>query len=232
MVTNLKADTFTHSTHWKIEKYKGGIDEFVIDRMIEAIDVLNGHKGYSDFTNANASILFEKREEVLEWKATISPSEQKLWTPNRVTSEAIKKMFYISNKPYEIDERDGNLLVTVGITAMIGLTFGTTIPTAFSNANAYLGVGDSSTASAVGQTDLQAATNKLRVAMNSSYPSAASPAVSLQSTYGSSDANFAWNEIGTFNASTAGTMLNRVVQTLGTKSSGATWTLTETITFS
>jgi len=105
--------------------------------------------------------------------------------------------------------------------------------TAFSNANAYLGVGDSSTAPAVSQTDLQAATNKLRKAMNASYPNA--PANGLeqwQSDFTGSDANYAWNEFAVFNASSAGVMMDRATSTQGTKTSGQTWRLTFSFTLS
>jgi hypothetical protein len=97
--------------------------------------------------------------------------------------------------------------------------------------NAHLGVGDSSTAFAASQTDLQAASNKTRKAMESSYPTRSSGALTLRSLFGTSDANFAWNEWGTFTASTAGTMYTRKVESLGTKTGAQSWQLTATITF-
>lgn len=111
--------------------------------------------------------------------------------------------------------------------AIIGAAY-----TAFNNANSYLGVGDSSTAFATSQTDLQAATNKLRKAMLATYPSVATNAITFKSTFASADANWVWAEVAVFNASTAGTMLARLVQALGTKASGSSWdlTFTETIT--
>jgi len=102
--------------------------------------------------------------------------------------------------------------------------------TAFNNANAYLGVGDSNTAFAASQTDLQAATNKLRKAMDATYPQRSTNILTLRSTFGSSEANFAWEEFGTFNASAAGVMLQRKVQSLGTKVVGQQWELTATLT--
>lgn len=102
--------------------------------------------------------------------------------------------------------------------------------TEFNNANAYLGVGDSSTAFAASQTDLQAATNKLRKAMEATYPSIATNVITLRSLFATGDANFAWNEWGVFNASTAGTMLNRKVESLGTKTSAQSWQFTVTLT--
>ena len=126
----------------------------------------------------------------------------------------------------------GNILVNAGINALWTLVCGTG-GTKFDNTNAYLGVGDSNTAAAAGQTDLQAATNKLRVAMNASYPTyGTSQQAVWQSDFTSAQANYAWEEFAVFNASTAGTMLNRKTSSQGTKTSGQTWRLTLTITLS
>lgn len=103
--------------------------------------------------------------------------------------------------------------------------------TAFNNANAYIGVGDSTTVFNAAQTDLQAATNKLRKAMDSTYPTIATNVVTFRATFGTSDANFAWEEVAALNASTGGTMLNRVVSSLGTKTSAQSWQLTLENTF-
>lgn len=120
-----------------------------------------------------------------------------------------------------ITDAGRNHLVQAGIGAAV---------TAFNNANAHIGVGDSSTAFAAGQTDLQAASNKLRKAMDATYPSGAANVITFRSTYGTSDANWAWNEWGVFNASSAGTMLSRKVESLGTKTNTQTWQFTVTIT--
>lgn len=103
--------------------------------------------------------------------------------------------------------------------------------TPFNNANSYIGVGDSTTAFAAGQTDLVAATNKMRKAMDATYPSGASNVITFRSTFATGDANWAWQEWGVFNASSAGTMLSRKVESLGTKTSAQTWQFTVTLTF-
>ena len=78
--------------------------------------------------------------------------------------------------PYEVIEREGNLLMYGGVSCLwqclIGNGTGTAAQTLtyFNNGNAYIGVGDSTTAAAATQTDLQAATNKLRKAMDATYP--------------------------------------------------------------
>lgn len=100
----------------------------------------------------------------------------------------------------------------------------------FDNANAKIGVGDSTVAFAAAQTDLQAATNKLRKAMDAGFPTIAANAITFRSTFIGTEANWAWQEWAVFNAATAGVMLNRVVEVNGTKLTGQTWVLQVTIT--
>lgn len=121
-------------------------------------------------------------------------------------------------------------LVDAGRNHMVQATIGAAV-TAFNNANSYIGVGDSTTAHAVGQTDLQAATNKMRKAMDATYPSGATNVITFRSTFATSDANWAWQEWGIFNAAAAGTMLSRKVESLGTKTNTQTWQFTTTLTF-
>lgn len=102
--------------------------------------------------------------------------------------------------------------------------------TEFDNTNAHIGVGDSTTAFAAAQTDLQAAANKLRQSMDATYPQRSSNALTFRATFDTADANFAWEEWAVFNAAAAGTMLNRKVESLGTKTSAQVWQLTVTLT--
>lgn len=125
-----------------------------------------------------------------------------------------------------------NLLVNTGLTDIgNGLTT-SGLATPYNNANANIGVGDSTTAAAVGQTDLQAATNKLRKAMDATFPTVANGVYTWRSTFATTDANFAWQEWAVFNASATGRMLNRAVSSLGTKTSAQSWQLTVTVTIS
>lgn len=102
--------------------------------------------------------------------------------------------------------------------------------TVLNNANAYLGVGDSTTAFSAAHTDLQAASNKLRVGMDATYPQRSSNVLTLRSTFTTGQANYAWNEWGIFNASSGSTMFSRKVEALGTKTSAQSWVLTATVT--
>lgn len=144
--------------------------------------------------------------------------------------------------PFEVVQREGNLLVIGGASIQWQTLIGNGTATAgqaltfFNNTNAYIGVGDSTTAAADTQTDLQAATNKLRKAMDATYPlhtdttgTAGSKSITYRSTFATTDANFAWQEWGLFNGSSGGRMLNRKVESLGTKTSAATWVITLTL---
>ncbi len=118
-------------------------------------------------------------------------------------------------------------VTTAGRNHLVGAIVGT--GTAFNNANARLGVGNSATAFSAAQTDLVGA-SKTRKAMDASYPTVATNVITAVSTFGTAEANHAWDEVGFFNAATGGTMLSRVVAALGTKTSASTWVLTYSLT--
>lgn len=120
-------------------------------------------------------------------------------------------------------------LTNAGTTLISQLLVGEAVAP-LNNANAYTGVGDSTTAFAKAQTDLQAATNKTRKGMDASYPQRSGSILSLRSTYGASDANFTWNEWAVFNAASGGTMVTRKVESLGTKASPQVWQFIPTLT--
>lgn len=120
-------------------------------------------------------------------------------------------------------------LTDAGRNLMIDGIVGTAV-TAFDNTNSRIGVGDSTTAFAASQTDLVAATNKLRKGMDSTYPQRSTNVLTFRSTFGTSEANFAWQEWGVFNSSSGATMLSRKVESLGTKPSTQSWQFTVTLT--
>lgn len=120
-----------------------------------------------------------------------------------------------------------------GLGELIDVICGLGTPTKWDEANARLGVGDSSTAEAATQTGLLAATNKTYKAMDANYPQRAGQTVEWRATFGSGDANYAWEEYTVVNAADdTGKNLNRKVASKGTKSSGESWTLSLQISFS
>jgi hypothetical protein len=132
---------------------------------------------------------------------------------------------YDDIRPYETVVGDYNAMVDLGINALLLLLVGGG-GTAYNNANAYLGVGDSTVAWGTTQTDLQAASNKLRKGMVATYPVTGTKKQTFRSDFTTGEANWVWNEWCIANAvSGATSLLNRKVESLGTKASG-TWTLT------
>lgn len=156
-----------------------------------------------------------------------------LWTIEKWHREAD----YLAGRPSdEVLEIPENGLLNNGINFLLNQIAGGSSGTYpyFSNANAYIKVGDDTTAFAASQTDLQAATNYAEAAMNATYPTIVSQTITFQSTFGTSAANFVWAEIGAKNGAGAISatvkLLNRKVATMGTKASGASWTVTLAIT--
>lgn len=146
--------------------------------------------------------------------------------------------------PDETVEGTPNLLTIGGASQLIQSLLGNGTATAaqaltfLNNTQANLEVGDSTTAAADTQTALQAATNKQRKAMDATYPQhtdstsvTGAKSFTLRATFGTTEGNFAWQEWGIFNATTAGRMFNRKVESLGTKTSAASWVLTITLSF-
>jgi len=145
--------------------------------------------------------------------------------PYRGREDEFHRLF----KPYEVIEGEGNCLLNSGIDEMWDLITGDS-SNHFDNTNAQIGVGDSDTAAEATQTDLQAATNKTYKGMETGYPTSTSQKATFKASFGSDEANYAWNE-WVVKQSTSGKCLNRKVESLGTKSTG-TWTLEVSVTLS
>jgi len=119
------------------------------------------------------------------------------------------------------EQFEGNVILDEGANALWTLVCGGTA-THFGSANAYIGVGDGTTAESNTHTGLQGV-NIQYVAVDSvSFGS--DRKATWQATFGGTLANFAWEEITVANgADNTATNLNRKVQSMGTKSAGATW---------
>jgi len=156
------------------------------------------------------------------------------WTLRKyLDDEAFKRL-----DAYEVSEFEGNVALTEGMAALCNLLIGAA-ETAFSQANSYVGVGDSNTAEDRSHTGLQAATNKLYKACDARYPTitdggggdAGKKIVTWRGVFGSTDANWAWEEFTVASGnSDAADNLNRKISSQGTKTSGQTWTLDVAVT--
>ena len=92
----------------------------------------------------------------------------------------------------------------------------------YNSTGAYIGVGDSTTAFAVTQTDLQGA-NKHREAMKTGFPTRTTNTISFESRFEEADAVYTWNEVGLFNDASSGTMLTRILASQGLKPNDEIW---------
>ena len=153
------------------------------------------------------------------------------WQPKWIIEKYPNTAAFKSGKPSEVLTLPGNMLLNEGINELLNLLIGGAA-VAFSNANARIGVGDSNTAEAATQEDLQAATNKLYKPMDASYPQVSGQTVTFRATFGPDDANWAWNEITADNGVTAAKNLNRKVQVMGVKANPAIWVVNLAITIS
>ena len=170
-----------------------------------------------------------RKQELANWlcRYKLSRYHQDI-EPYRGREDEFHQLF----KPYEVIEGEGNCLLNTGIDEMWDLVTGAVSGAShiFDNAAAQIGVGDSNTAADATQTDLQAATNKTYKGMESGYPTSTSQKATFKASFGSSEANYAWEE-WVVKQSTSSICLNRKVESLGTKSTG-TWTLEVEISLS
>lgn len=130
-------------------------------------------------------------------------------------------------KPYEIFEHEGNVLLNVGINQIWDLVCGAG-GTQFGTAS-LMCVGTSTVAATATQTALvgTGTAGSATATMVNGYPTYGSSQLAVwQASFGTAVANWAWNEIGV----SAGVLLNRLVQAMGTKASGTTWVATLQVT--
>lgn len=127
----------------------------------------------------------------------------------------------------EVARFSGNVALDVGLRELVKLFIGSG-GTAYSSANARIGVGDGNQAPDRAQTGLLGA-NKAYKAMNPGYPQVSSDGftVTFQATFGPSEALFNWQEFVVDNGTVA---FNRRIQNVGTKSGGS-WRVSVLIRF-
>lgn len=132
--------------------------------------------------------------------------------------------------PYEEPITSGcNLLLTSGANTYHQRLVDTSV-TAFDGTNARIAVGNGTAAVTAGQTDLQGATKTRKLVDGT--PTVSGNQISCVATFLTGEGNHAWDEAGIANAGSGGILLNRVVQSYGTKSSGLQWVITGTISLS
>ena len=133
--------------------------------------------------------------------------------------------------PSEVVVVEGNVALTEGIWELLKLLIGSG-GTIYSNTNARIGVGNSTTAADASQTGLLGS-SKAWKGMDSGFPIIGSDQKSVQwrATFQADEALFSWSEFTVVNAANdAGANLNRKISVVGTKGS-VPWRATITLSF-
>lgn len=209
---------------WLLEKWSDEACDFVADRLEKQGITHIGAEMVCKPTgriNHVVSAILGRPVEYYVARQRIMPIKE------GISSAELRKLI----APEVVEEIPGNLLLNEGINEMLDLLSAVAGTTAYNNANADIGVGDSTTAAAATDTDLVASTNKLYKGMNATYPQRGTQVTTWQSDFTNAEANYAWQEGSIRNGVTRNKNLNRKVQNMGTKASG-TWTLTATVTIS
>jgi len=140
-------------------------------------------------------------------------------------------------EPEEILEFEDNVFLNEGINHLWTVLCGGG-GTLFTHQNAAIGVGNGTVAASATQTGLQGAQTAYGT-MNQNYPTYGSNQEAVfRSTFGTAEANFDWNEItvnnrnATFGAGGSTINVNRLVQSMGTKAAGTSWTAELTVSIS
>lgn len=150
-------------------------------------------------------------------------------------------------EPYERVSVDGNLLVRQGLRRLMDRLVGTASNQALDATHCRIGTGNSNTAAAATDTDLNAAagSSNRQFQLVDSAPTvgtgASSGVCTFVATFGTGVGNYAWQEWGIDGGTASGTtvtsegnttpgLINHKVTSLGTKTSAASWVFTVTIT--
>jgi hypothetical protein len=143
-------------------------------------------------------------------------------------------------QPYRTSEVVGNLITNVGWTRLMNLLTNQGATQAYDATHTRIGAGNSNTAEAYADADLNAAAGSANrwFQLVSGAGSLGTRTLAWSATFGTADGNFAWNEFGidlgtaSGNTVTAPLLNHKAGIAQGTKASGQTWTATATITFS
>lgn len=204
---------------------KNVITDAVMNKVNSVLDEFKEHP--ENMTDADRSAL-EKLYSALCKGLGISEHSQ--W---RVTWE-VRKWFDEAKKlaglePDEVCVETQNIILDAGANEMLKLITGTG-GTAFSAANSYLYVGTDNSPENAAQTGILATgNNRAFAAVDAGYPAVTGRQMVYQATFGTNDANFAWNEASIVNGTGVNAVsMNRKVSSFGTKTQGS-WSLRITV---
>lgn len=176
------------------------------------------------------------------WRVDRWDAEQTAWVQRRSGLVAPQGADFarLAVAPYLSTELVGNLITNAGWTRLMNLLTNQGGTQAYDATHTRIGAGNSNTAEAYTDTDLNASAGSSNrwFQLVSGAGSLGTRTLAWSATFGSSDGNFAWNEFGidqgtsSGNTVTAPLLNHKAGIAQGTKASGQTWTATATLTFS
>lgn len=194
----------------------------------------------ADLMSVGAGVpLGEGAHGTTRWQVDRWDADQTAWVKRRTGGfQPVTGDFNaIGIRPYLTTELTGNLVTNAGWTRLMNLLIGTGSTQAMDATHTRIGVGDSTTTETYTDTALGAATNKLYKLVTGA-GTLGTRTLAFAASFGSSEANWAWNEFGLDIGATADSTTVAAVFfnhkagiAQGTKASGQTWSATATITF-
>jgi len=158
-------------------------------------------------------------------------TDLKLWKTEWKIEKYASEIDFKNGVCFETNTISGNIGLNEGLQLVGDLMIGES-GTPYNNTNAYIGVGESTTAAAATDTGLLGSTLTYK-GMESGYPSRTDQTITFRSEFGANDANYSWQEFSLSNSdSNSGVNINRKTSNQGLKVIEQIWTLNLTITLS
>lgn len=203
---------------------KNKLTTALVEKMNEVLD--NMKKNPDSVTEHDRELLSNLYSKICK---SLGISEHSRWEVQWRVEKWLDSARHLAGfAPDEVVCEGQNIILDVGAEEMLKLITGTG-GTQYSNANAYIYVGDNSTAEQANQSGVLATTNRASARMDAGYPSVDGRQMVFRASFGESVANFNWNEVAVSNGNGVGAIaMNRKVANLGTKTTG-TWSVQVTV---
>ncbi|MEU8040886.1 hypothetical protein [Streptosporangium sp. NPDC049078] len=174
------------------------------------------------------------------WTVHRWDADQTAWVQRKsgLLSPTAEDFARLGVEPYKVSEVLGNLVTNAGWTRLMSLLTNQGGTQAMTATHTRIGVGDSNTTETYTDTALNAVTNKLYKLVTGA-GTLGTRSLSFATTFGPSEANWAWNEFGMDIGATADSTTvaacfwnHKAGIAQGTKANGQTWAASAAVTFS
>jgi len=197
------------SGRWHIDRYKVPIEYYIARLMgIKEADVPNTIVPAAVMSQAHTLLAKNNRAETSDFEDTFE---------NLFTTTGVNTLFTIALSGVGTANTSGSAALATA---------------EFNSTQSRIGVADGTTAATASDSDIQSTGSNKEWLVVSSAPVVSTNTMTFTTTFGTGDANYAWNNFGIDNCGgsnatsttrSGGTMLDHVVSAQGTKASGQSW---------